>query len=90
MLKFVLLKIIVHLLICKIGRITSSEWGYNGSSFANQQILYQYLYLHNASEMRIKIYKDIIENNRKVYVFVDKLTTLSKKTMLVICLSSAN
>ncbi|KAL4141586.1 hypothetical protein QTP88_004202 [Uroleucon formosanum] len=41
---------------------------------------------HIANEMRIKICKDIIENNRKLCIIVDEATTLSKKTMLVIYL----
>jgi len=44
---------------------------------------------HIANEMRIKMCKDIIENNRKLCIIVDESTTLSKKTMLVICLRCA-
>jgi len=44
---------------------------------------------HIANEMRIKMCKDIVENNRKLCVIVDESTTLSKKTMLVICLRCA-
>lgn len=39
--------------------------------------------------MRIKICKDIIDNNRKLCIIVDESTTLSKKIMLVICLRCA-
>jgi len=45
---------------------------------------------HISNEMRLKICKDIIENNRKLCIVVDESTTLSKKTMLVICLRCAN
>lgn len=41
---------------------------------------------HIAIEMRKTICKDIIEFQRKICVIVDESTTLSKKTMLVICL----
>lgn len=44
---------------------------------------------HIANEMRIKMCKYIIENNRKLCIIVDESTTLSKKTMLVICLRCA-
>ncbi|XP_025190416.1 E3 SUMO-protein ligase KIAA1586-like [Melanaphis sacchari] len=45
---------------------------------------------HISNEMRLKICNDIIENNRKLCIVVDESTTLSKKTMLVICLRCAN
>lgn len=44
---------------------------------------------HIANEMRIKISKHIIENDRKICIIIDESTTLSKKTMLVVCLRSA-
>jgi len=44
---------------------------------------------HIALEMRKKIALDIIENNRKITILVDESTTLSKKSMLVICLRGA-
>ncbi|KAL5243637.1 hypothetical protein ACI65C_011047 [Semiaphis heraclei] len=44
---------------------------------------------HIALEMRKKIALDIIENNRKITILVDESTTLSKKSMLVICLRCA-
>lgn len=40
-------------------------------------------------EIRKKICHDIIEHKRKVCVIVDESTTLSQKTMLVICLRTA-
>lgn len=39
--------------------------------------------------MRIKISKDKIENKRKICIIFDVSTTLSKKTMLVLCLRCA-
>lgn len=44
---------------------------------------------HIALKMRKKIALDIIENNRKITILVDESTTLSKKSMLVICLRCA-
>lgn len=44
---------------------------------------------HIAIEMRKTICKDIIEFQRKICVIVDESTSLSKKTMLVICLRTA-
>eukprot|EP00102_Acyrthosiphon_pisum_P010394 XP_008178697.1 PREDICTED: E3 SUMO-protein ligase KIAA1586-like [Acyrthosiphon pisum] len=41
---------------------------------------------HISVEIRIKICNDIIENQRKFCIIVDESTTLSQKTMLVICL----
>jgi hypothetical protein len=34
---------------------------------------------HIANEMRIKMSKDIIENNRKLCIVIDESTTFSKK-----------
>lgn len=45
---------------------------------------------HISNETRFKNCKDIIENNRKLCIVVDESTTLSEKTMLVICLRCAN
>jgi len=44
---------------------------------------------HLALEMRRKIAMDIVKNNRKICILVDESTTLSKKSMLVICLRCA-
>ncbi|KAL4121579.1 hypothetical protein QTP88_014066 [Uroleucon formosanum] len=44
---------------------------------------------HIANEMKIKIWKYIMKINRKLCIIVDESTTLSKKTMLVICLRCA-
>lgn len=44
---------------------------------------------HISSEMRKKICKDIVDNRRKLCIIVDESTTISNKTMLVICLRAA-
>lgn len=44
---------------------------------------------HICSEMRKKIFKDIVDNRRKLCITVYESTTISNKTMLVICLRAA-
>jgi len=44
---------------------------------------------HIAIEMRKKVCSEIIQQQKKLCVIVDESTTLSKKTMLVICLRTA-
>lgn len=44
---------------------------------------------HIAFEMRKKLADNIIENRRKLCILVDESTTLSKKSMLVVCLRCA-
>lgn len=44
---------------------------------------------HIANEMKLKMCKDIIENDRKLCIIVEESTTFSKNTMLVICLRCA-
>lgn len=45
---------------------------------------------HFSNEMRLKICKDITENNSNLSIVVDESTKLSKKLMLVICLRCVN
>lgn len=44
---------------------------------------------HICFEMREKLCSDLLENKRKICIIVDESTTLSQKTMLVICLRAA-
>lgn len=44
---------------------------------------------HICFEMRKKLCSDLLENKRKICIIVDESTTLSQKTMLVICLRAA-
>jgi len=45
---------------------------------------------HISLEMRKKICKDIVDNGRKLRIIVDESTTISNKTMVVICLRAAD
>lgn len=44
---------------------------------------------HMGLEMRTKIAMNIVKNNKKICILVDEFTTLSKKSMLVLCLRCA-
>lgn len=44
---------------------------------------------HIADEIKIKIFTNIIENERKLCININESTTLSKKNMLAICLRCA-
>uniref|UniRef100_A0A3P9DDZ8 HAT C-terminal dimerisation domain-containing protein n=1 Tax=Maylandia zebra TaxID=106582 RepID=A0A3P9DDZ8_9CICH len=61
----------------KMGRVLHSN-----NSFAN-------ILDHIAAEMKKKVVNDIVMNERKLCVLIDESTTISGKSVLVVCLRSA-